>query len=74
LRVYADGTPNQNGQFYVDCIEIFPTAQPVNASLVRASRVEDPESYDGIDGLSASPKTTARPFAPLSNCANASTS
>ncbi|HEV2195035.1 MAG TPA: hypothetical protein VGR55_05615 [Candidatus Acidoferrum sp.] len=51
LRIYADGTPNQNGQFYVDCIEIFPTAQPVNASLVRASRVEDPESYDGIDGL-----------------------
>jgi len=51
LRVYADGTPNQNGQFYLDCIEIFPTAQPVNASLVRASRVEDPESYDGIDGL-----------------------
>jgi hypothetical protein len=51
LRVYADGTPNQNGQFYIDSIEIFPTAQPVNASLVRASRVEDPESYDGIDGL-----------------------
>src|SRR5216683_2340908 len=51
LRVYADGTPNQNGQFYVDSIEIFPTARPVNASLVRASRVEDPESYDGIDGL-----------------------
>ncbi len=51
LRVYADGTPNQNGQFYVDSIEIFPTARPVNASLVRASRVEDPESYDGLDGL-----------------------
>src|SRR5207245_11024568 len=51
LRVYPDGTPNQNGQFYIDAIEIFPTAQPVNASLVRASRVEDPESYDGIDGL-----------------------
>src|SRR5258708_29281944 len=51
LRVYADGTPTQNGQFYIDCIEIFPTAQPVNASLVRASRVEDPESYDGINGL-----------------------
>jgi hypothetical protein len=51
LRVYADGTPTQNGQFYIDCIEIFPTAQPVNASLVRASRVEDPESYDGVDGL-----------------------
>ncbi len=51
LRIYADGTPNQNGQFYIDCIEIFPTAQPVNASLVRASRVADPESYDGINGL-----------------------
>jgi hypothetical protein len=51
LRIYADGTPNQNGQFYIDCIEVFPTSQPVNASLVRGSRVEDPESYDGIDGL-----------------------
>src|SRR6266568_2470580 len=51
LRVYADGTPNQNGQFYLDTIEIFPTARPVNASLVRSSRVEDPESYDGLDGL-----------------------
>jgi len=51
LRVYADGTPNQNGQFYIDAIEIVPTAQPTNASLVRASRVEDPESYDGIDGM-----------------------
>jgi hypothetical protein len=51
LRVYADGTPTSNGIFYVDAMEIFPTAQPVNPSLVRASRVEDPESYDGIDGL-----------------------
>jgi len=51
LRIYADATPTQFGQFYIDSIEIAPTAQPVNASLVRASRVEDPESYDGIDGL-----------------------
>jgi hypothetical protein len=51
LRVYADGTPTSNGNFYIDAIEIFPTAQAVNPSLVRASRVEDPESYDGIDGL-----------------------
>jgi hypothetical protein len=51
LRVYADTTPNQNGQLYIDSIEIFPTAQPLNSSLVRGSRVEDPESYDGIDGL-----------------------
>jgi hypothetical protein len=51
LRVYADGTPTLNGTFYIDCIEIFPTLQPANTSIVRASRVEDPESYDGIDGL-----------------------
>ncbi len=51
LRVFADGTPTLNGQFYIDAIEIFPTAQPANSSIVRASRVEDPESYDGIDGL-----------------------
>jgi hypothetical protein len=51
LRIYADGTPNSNGQFYIDCIEIFPTAQPANSSIVRASRVEDPESYDGIEGF-----------------------
>src|ERR1700687_5778591 len=43
LRVYADGTPNQNGQFYIDSIEVFPTAQPLNTSLVRASRAADPE-------------------------------
>ncbi len=51
LRIYADGTPNTGGQFYIDSIEIFPTSTPVNASLVRTSRVEDPESYDGINGL-----------------------
>ena len=51
LRVFADDTPTLNGQFYVDNIEIYPTAQPANTSIVRASRVEDPESYDGIDGL-----------------------
>jgi hypothetical protein len=51
LRVYADGTPTLNGQFYIDSIEIAPTNQPANSSIIRASRVEDPESYDGIDGL-----------------------
>jgi hypothetical protein len=51
LRIYADGTPNTNGQFYIDCVEIFPTAQPANSSIVRSSRVEDPESYDGIEGF-----------------------
>ncbi len=51
LQIYADGTPTLNGIFYIDSIEIFPTTQPLNSSLVRASRVEDPESYDGINGL-----------------------
>jgi len=51
LRVYADGTPNTGGQFYIDSIEIYPTLTPVNSSIVRASRVEDPESYDGIEGF-----------------------
>jgi len=52
LRVFADGTPGPAGAgFLVDNIEIFPTAEPYNASLVRASRVEDPESFDGISGF-----------------------
>jgi hypothetical protein len=50
LRIFADGTPTLNGQFYIDSIEISPTSQPVNTSLVRASRAADPESYDGISG------------------------
>jgi hypothetical protein len=51
LRVYADGTPNSGSGFALDNIELFPTAQPYNASLVRASLAEDPESYDGLSGL-----------------------
>ena len=51
LRVYADGTPTLNAGFLVDNIEIFPTAQPYNTSLVRASFAEDPESYDGVTGF-----------------------
>ena len=51
LRVYADGTPTLNAGFLVDNIEIFPTAQPYNNSLVRASFADDPESYDGVTGF-----------------------
>jgi hypothetical protein len=51
LRVYADGTPTLNAGFLVDNIEIFPTAEPYNTSLVRASLAEDPESYDGVSGF-----------------------
>jgi hypothetical protein len=52
LRVYADGTPAPSGaSFYVDCIEVFPTNAAENASLVRASETESPESYDGVQGI-----------------------
>jgi hypothetical protein len=52
LRVYADGTPGPAGEYFlVDNIEVFATAAPVNGSLVRASLVENPESYDGISGF-----------------------
>ncbi len=51
LRVYADGTPTSGAGFLVENIEIFPTAQPYNTSLVRASFAEDPESYNGVSGF-----------------------
>jgi hypothetical protein len=51
LRVYADGTPTAGAGFLVDNIEIFPTTQPYNTSLVRASFADDPESYDGVSGF-----------------------
>jgi len=51
LRVYADGTPTSGAGFIIENIEIFPTAEPYNASLVRASFAEDPESYDGVSGF-----------------------
>jgi len=52
LRTYADGTPSPSGEaFFVDNIEIFPTNEPLNASIVRASGTEEPEAYDGVTGF-----------------------
>jgi len=52
LRVYADGTPTPVGGFFTaDNIEIYPTNQPNNTTLVRGSRTSDPESYDGVNGI-----------------------
>jgi hypothetical protein len=51
LRVYADGTPNAGRGFAIDTIEIFPTAEPYNTSVVRASAAGAPENYDGVTGL-----------------------
>jgi hypothetical protein len=35
----------------MDCIEVYPTNAPYNKSTVRASKSEDPESYDGVTGF-----------------------
>jgi len=52
LRVYADGLPAPSGEsFLVDNIEVFATNAAQNASLVRASATEAPESYDGVSGI-----------------------
>ena len=52
LRVYADGTPAPSGEYFlVDNIEVFVTNAAQNASLVRASSTEAPESYDGVSGI-----------------------
>ncbi len=52
LQVYADGTPTSGGYFLIDNIEIYETALGESAgSVIRASRVNDPESYDGVQGL-----------------------
>jgi hypothetical protein len=52
LQVYADGTPANNAYFLIDNIEIYETALGENAgSVLRGSRVNDPESYDGVQGL-----------------------
>src|SRR5256884_1815289 len=50
IRVYTSGTFSA-ATVIIDNIEIFPTNQPNNNSLIRASRVEDPESYDGVTGF-----------------------
>ena len=52
LRVYADGTPAPSGEYFlVDNIEIFETNNVQNASLIRCSSTEAPESYDGVSGI-----------------------
>lgn len=50
LRVYTNGTFNA-AAVLIENIEIYPTARPYNTTLVRASKVEDPESYDGLTGF-----------------------
>src|SRR6185312_2301381 len=51
LRVYVKDTLTLNASCVVENIEPFQTAQPFNGSIVRASKPEDPESYDGVTGF-----------------------
>ena len=51
LRVYMDGTPTNGGWVVADCIEVFPTNQPYLATQARASTVNNPETFDGVNGL-----------------------
>ncbi len=53
LRLYAnfEDAPAPSESLVVDCIEIFPTAQPVYLSQIRGSYAEDPESFDSITGI-----------------------
>jgi hypothetical protein len=52
LRVYGDSTLLPSGEaFLLDNIEIFPTNEPLNASIVRGSGTEEPEAYDGVTGF-----------------------
>jgi hypothetical protein len=51
LNVYADGTPTLNGYFTVDDIQFFPTLQPYQLGVVRASAAADPETFKGTTGF-----------------------
>jgi hypothetical protein len=51
LRVFAGNTPTSGEKFAVDDIRIFESGEPAKTSLLRISRVNQPEGYDGTDGL-----------------------
>jgi hypothetical protein len=52
LQIYADGTPTNGGYFLIDNVEIYQRGLgELAGSVLRASRVNDPESYDGAQGI-----------------------
>jgi len=51
LRIYVDGTPDNLATVAIDEIEFFPTSQPFLNTQVRFSKVEDPDSYDGLTSI-----------------------
>jgi hypothetical protein len=50
LRVYVSNFLPLNDTVTIDRIELFPTTQPVNSTLVRGSYALDPESFDQSTG------------------------
>jgi len=69
----CDGTPTSGAGFIIENIEIFPTAEPYNASLVRASFAEDPESYDGVSGFLSVSENDGQTVRAAFCCASGST-
>jgi hypothetical protein len=63
LRIYASGTLPNGTQIFFDEPALYPTAEPVINSAVRASYVLNPEGFDGVtgflgvDGLGSRPVT-----------------
>jgi hypothetical protein len=50
LRVWLQNAPI-NADVEIDRIEVFPTLQPVDASKVYVSYVDNPEGVDGVTGI-----------------------
>lgn len=50
LQIFIDQTPANGSGAIVDEVEVFPTRQPYNNTLMRVSFAEQPEAYDGITG------------------------
>lgn len=51
LRLYANGTPVAASFVIIDCLEVYPTAVPINRTQTRLSYALDPESFDQSSGI-----------------------
>lgn len=59
LRYYLNGTPTNGGFVIADNLEPFPTNEPYNSTFGRASQVDNPEAFDGVNGLLEPPTSEA---------------
>jgi hypothetical protein len=74
LRIYADGTPTQNGQSTLTPSKSLPPRNPSTALSSAPAVSKIPKATTASTACSASPKTMAKPFAVPSNFASVSTS